>query len=411
MPSDSKQKNKVAQAVRELKLHVSAADIVAKTGLSTEGVASSLNELASETLATLEVSRTGEICYRFPPSFAYAHLTHGVKRFAQKTFSEVSSKAYAIFRFSFGVSLFVSMVAVSLLMMVFYSVTSVFFGTYESLTEMWKDYFRFFSAIGSRVVRSPDATKEQIGKAAFFIMAEACWSLLFGEPNPNINLEEERWRLIAQMIRLNEGVILPEHLGPYMSNPKNDYRGFFRVLAKFNGYPIVSESNGILFYFPSLRDRNPEQTYALMPEHLLESKWPFSRLSKDHTRIVLLVAAFNLFGSFFFCLFFLLAARTHSGQALFFFVLALYSSLFFIVPAIRYAVLQLINSRIAKRNERVLESEVILGNPSPETLQRLMEAENMRKANASTSANGIIYTTSDNYLDQLTTDEWLKGQS
>lgn len=397
--------------MRELKLRVSAADIVAKTGLSLESVTASLNQLASETLATLEVSRTGEICYRFPPSFAYSYLTQGVRLFAKKTAGELFKEAYSIFKFSFGVSLFVSMIAVSLLMMIFYSISSVFFGTYESLAAMWQDYFSFFSQIGSRIVKSTDGTKEQIGKAALFILAEACWSLLFGEPNPNANLEEERWRLIAQMIRLNEGVILPEHLGPYMSNPANDYRGFFRVLAKFDGYPIVSETNNILFYFPSLCDRNPEQTYALMPEHLLEINWPYSRLSKDHARVVLLVAAFNLFGSFFFCLFFLMAARNHAGHALFFFILALYSSLFFVVPAIRYLVLKAINNSIAKRNERVLESEAILGNPSEETLKRLMEAENMRKVNARASQKGIVYTTSDNYLDQMTTEDWLKGQS
>jgi hypothetical protein len=411
VPSDSNQKNKVAQAVRELKLHVSAADIVAKTGFSLDGVTAALNQLASETLATLEVSRTGEICYRFPPSFAYSHLTHGLQRFAQKSASELFSKAYAVFKFSFGISLFVSMVAVSLLMMIFYSISSVFFGTFESLAEMWQDYFRFFSTIGSRIVSSAGGTPLETGKAAFFKLAEACWSLLFGEPNPNTEIEDERWRLIAQMIRLNEGVILPEHLGSYMSNPANDYRGYFRVLAKFAGYPVVSETNNILFYFPSLCDRNPHQTYALMPEHLLENQWPFSKISRDHARVVLLVAAFNLFGSFFFCLFFLMAARSHSGHALFFFFLALYSSLFFVVPAIRYLVLKMINKSIAKRNVRVLESEAILGNPSPDTLKKLKEAENMRKANASTSANGIIYTTSDNYLDQMTTDEWLKGQS
>jgi hypothetical protein len=236
-----------------------------------------------------------------------------------------------------------------------------------------------------------------------------CFLFLFGEPNPNAQIDEERWRLLAQVIRLNEGVILPEHLGPYLGKDPNDEKELFKVLLKFGGKPVVSDKGVIVYIFPTMSDKSDSgDSYVMMPEKLLETPVRFLPISKERVRPVLMLACFTLVGSLFFFWLLLCGSLKHSAHATFFFCLAVYSTLFFAIPAVRFAIVGEINKAIAKRNARAVSFEERLGQPDRELLEKLCEAESMRGSELQKSKDRIIYSTEKDYLEQINTEDFLR---
>ena len=79
---------------------------------------------------------------------------------------------------------------------------------------------------------------------------ESVFSFLFGDGNPNYNLEEKRWQDIGAVIRNNQGAITAEQIAPYLDNVTSlnqeteDY--ILPVLARFNGYPQVSPEGNLI---------------------------------------------------------------------------------------------------------------------------------------------------------------------
>lgn len=49
---------------------------------------------------------------------------------------------------------------------------------------------------------------------------ESVYSFVFGDGDPNFNLEERRYRQIAQLIRENGGAVTAEQLAPYLARPR-----------------------------------------------------------------------------------------------------------------------------------------------------------------------------------------------
>jgi hypothetical protein len=81
----------------------------------------------------------------------------------------------------------------------------------------------------------------------------------------------------------------------------------------------------------------------------------------------------------------------------FFFV---YSILCLLVPAVRSLILRVLNNRIKLSNQRAHEYEQRLGNPSPELVAKLEDAERMRQSTPRVESGGVIYTTAKDLLDQ-----------
>jgi hypothetical protein len=60
--------------------------------------------------------------------------------------------------------------------------------------------------------RARIADKEELG------FLESVYSFLFGDGNPNYDLEEKRWQAIAAVIRKHQGVVTAEQITPFLDD-------------------------------------------------------------------------------------------------------------------------------------------------------------------------------------------------
>src|ERR1700733_5593208 len=103
-------KKKVLQAIRALGNQVTVPDVVAKTGLSLYEASETMTTIASETEASLQVTASGDIVYRFPAHFYYLYFARGLERFFSKASRKLANAAFFLFKISFGLILLFSVI-------------------------------------------------------------------------------------------------------------------------------------------------------------------------------------------------------------------------------------------------------------------------------------------------------------
>jgi len=403
--SASTRKRTIIKAIRELNNRVTVADVVATTGLPLNEVTEELNSVAAQSQATLDVTDVGEVFYNFPPNFAMAYYAQGVKRVLLNAWNSIFKVLFFLFRISFGITLLLSFLFIFGTILLFQTVIAAGMGASHEVGAMWGDFGYLIKRIAMQDIvlwKKHDPSQEDApsGKSKQGFLLD-CYSFLFGEGNPNEQLSENRWKLLAQVIRLNEGIIIAEHLPPYTGRPADDEPALFQVLSKFSGYPRLSESGQLIYVFPDMQQRSTNVSYTFMPEYIEEKPWQFSKMSPQALRPVLALAIGNFLGSLFFWWLCLFTHRVSKPPALFLFF-AIYGTLFVLVPIIRLAIIRILNWRIARRNEMSRGFENLIGSPDKEVKSKLEDAEKIRRAFGAIPGNNIVYTTQKDYLEQLT---------
>jgi len=398
-------KDQTIKAIQRLGNKVTAADVVAKTGLALDEANQLLATIAAETAATLEVNSNGEIIYRFPSNFSYIYLSRGLARIVSLCLGRLLTWLFLLFKISFGLVLVVSMVFVFGLILIIRSIASVCTDQSDSILPMWSEFFHAivsfvrFDVHNLKRWNEPSSDPDAEENRGFLF---DCYLFLFGPGNPNEHIQQERWQLIAQAIRLNEGVIVAEHLTPYTGLPPDHEQAIFAVLAKFGGYPAVSDSGEIIYVFPMLSVRSEVDSYAHIAPLLEEREWMFSGLSRRALNSVVMLATANIVGAAFFVFVFNFLGAAHAKQLnLFNFVVA-YGLSFLIVPLVRFCAISFKNKAIRQRNDLAASYEQRLGNPDPELLRKLEDAEKMRRTATIPQSKQIVYRTDVDYLEQLT---------
>lgn len=222
LPSQS-----VIQAVENKKGGpVLASDLAATAGISLSQARQDLTALASLAQGDIAVSNDGDLLYKFPSNLSGALSQNSAKYNALQTFRKIWPGLYWAIRVSFGVTLLVSLVAI-------FS-TIVFINSSSSSSDddrrddrrsggglgggfsyFWGPspfdffYYRPYGYYGyygqPQQVRDP----EDMG---FF---ESVFSYVFGDGDPNPNLDERRLSLVANLIRQNNGAVTAEQLAPF----------------------------------------------------------------------------------------------------------------------------------------------------------------------------------------------------
>jgi hypothetical protein len=196
----------------------------------------------------------------FSPGFQNNYLATGIRAFAEKAGRLLFE--YLLFHSQnfFGVILLASLAVVIFAVMLTIFVTT--FGTEKKNKQqpfldllILRDLIFWQPNRAKRLPGQPlSATVEQIKNDNFLIN---CFSFLFGDKNPNAEIEEKQWRLIAQLIHNNKGVVTAEQLAPFMlreiSTKDNNEDFVLPVLCRFDGRPEVSETGSIIYLFPSLQ--------------------------------------------------------------------------------------------------------------------------------------------------------------
>ncbi|MFS8815122.1 hypothetical protein ACVW0Q_000336 [Thermostichus sp. MS-CIW-21] len=407
----------VIDAVEQLGLRVTLGDIASSTGLALEEAKQELLKLAQKAGGHLQVSRQGEIAYVFPPDFRDILK----RREQQDRLAALRRKLWGGFlyglRISFGILLVVSIILITLALIALQMASSreegsgsrsrsreVGFFYFPNLwvgNPFWSPY-PYYGGYSGRA--QPRREKSEMN------FLEAVYSFLFGDGDPNANLEEERYALIGQVIRANGGVIAAEQVLPYLDvepgSPALEYEDYMLpILLKFDGQPEVSEDGDIVYRFPELQVAASERRSKKIPEVLQEKPWVFSRATPEQLTLAAGLGVLNfLLAAILYGAREEVAAAAGSNAFLAFIYpligfLFLYGTLFLAVPAVRWLTLQFRNQGVERRNRIRRFWQERLKRPSEALLRKLDFARRFRRQEVVRESD-TIYSTERDLIEQ-----------
>ena len=367
--------NDVMKAVESLKYRVTVGDVAARSGLNLAVAEQGLLALASETQAHLQVSEAGEIAYEFPRNFRSVVRNKYWQLRAKALASKIWTVAFYLIRVSFGIMLMLSIALIFLAILALTIAASSqgggdrddrrgggFGGFYISPFNFFY-LFDFNYARGRRRYPnrrpSPNGYRSGNAEGERLNFLEAIFSFLFGDGNPNANLDARRWQEIGKVINNNGGVVVAEQIAPYLDDlgteAEQEYEDYMLpVLSRFNGRPEVSPTGEFVYHFPELQVSALDRGKATVSAYLKEAKRRFTSATSDQVMIAIGLGAVNLIGA--------LVLQNMLREAVviggfvgfvqsIFWVLLAYGVAFLATPLIRYYWMLWRNGKIEARNE------------------------------------------------------------
>jgi hypothetical protein len=400
------------QSIERLQYQATPGEFAVQAGLPLATVERDLQQLAIAVGGHLQVATTGEIVYKYPSNFRTILYNKSVWLQVKKYTDFIWKIIFYLIRMSFGLALLASLSIVVLTILIISIATmlsdndggGIDFGDWggsggNSSTSSWGGGWWYFDWGGSN--RSVDAVEStgKLKKPQLNFLG-AVFSFLFGEANPNANLEELRWRSIGQVIRKNQGAITAEQVAPYMeeASPQSEDH-ILPVLVRFNGIPEVSEIGDIVYRFPDTQTVAQQRKFKHLPPYLQEKTRRFSGATKEQAGLICALGALNFAGIFFIGA--LLKGAASVGLVFFvssiYGLLATYAIGFVTIPLIRLLWLKWTNSRMATRNEKRRQRLTWLH--SADATRKLDFAQQFQ-VQKTLSADDILYNTEEDLLDQ-----------
>jgi hypothetical protein len=395
------------KAVEELGYRVTCGDVVTHTGIYLEEVRAGLLTLANQTGGHLQVTDTGEIIYVLAPDFRQILQRKYFRLQFKAWFDRFAKVGFYLIRISFGILLISS---ISIVYLAILAITlAAIFGTESDLDcgdcggSCVLDIFNWGGNNTSSTIITEDAAIRQKSQRKRLNFLEAVFSVLFGDGNPNADLEQRRWSYIGNLIHRQKGVAIGEQIAPYLDNVgqgfDREYENYMLpVLTKFNGIPEVSPTGQLVYHFPdlqaTLKDRSTDFTRT--PKSLRERKWKFSKATPIQIRwsIVLFVA--NLIGiGILGTMLGGMSSALVSGTMT---VLSLYGVGLIVIPSCRYFWVKSQDRQVRERNSLRLH-EVKLLQQGDLIQEKLAYARQFAKQ-YKISDRDIIYTTEEDVLPQ-----------
>jgi hypothetical protein len=394
------------KSLEKLQYQATPGELSIQTGLPLAIVEKDLQQLAIAVGGHLQVSNAGEVIYKYPSDFQNILRQKFVWLQVQEWLQKIWKVIFYLVRVSFGIVLIAS---VALILLSIFALS--FFnneGDGIDLGEIdlggsgdsgggggfiwwWFDWGHD---------GSPQPQRKRGKKLSFL---NAVYSFLFGDGNPNANLEELRWRSIGQVIRKNRGAITAEQVAPYLDNvsPYNEDH-ILPVLLRFNGLPEVSPVGDLVYRFPDSQTFAQQRKFKHIQPYLKEKIWKFSAASTSQKWTISLLAAVNFGGALFLGL--LLKGLAVKGgiiavAASLYWVILLYAIGFISIPIGRWLWLQWANGKIRVRNQLRSQHLAQLAAGSEDLTRKLQFAENFQAEQIITAAD-LAYTTEDDLLDQ-----------
>lgn len=415
----------VMKAVEQLDYRVTVGDVASQAGLDINFAQAGLLTLASETGGHLQVSDNGEVVYLFSKDFRSILRNKYFWLQVQETWEKVWRILFYIIRISFGIVLVASillMMAAIILIMIAASASkdgdsdgggdgggfgmpNIWFNPFSIFwySDPYYGYDRDYrNDRGDRPSPPSNKTGEPEPEMNFLM---AIFSFIFGDGNPNHNLEERRWQVVGKAIANNNGAVVAEQIAPYLDKLDADEDYMIPVLSRFNGYPQVSPAGELIYHFPELQTTAQQRRPQSVPAYFKEKLWQFSRATSGQLTlagglgIVNIIAAVAL-GS-------LLQGGTIAAQlgGLVGFVGSIYGILlaygigFLAIPLIRYFWMQLKNKGINDRNNQRQKVANRLNQVDATVKEKIIFAQQFA-AQKIISSEDLAYTTETDLLDQ-----------
>lgn len=403
----------IMQAVEQLGYRVTVGDVAAKAGLDVNLAQRELLTLASEAGGNLQVAESGDIAYLFPNNFRDILRNKFLRLQLQEWWQKIWRILFYLIRISFGI------VLVASILLIFVAITILLSsgsdnngggggegggggggrgGGFFFFPYFWNDLLWIFYWNNNEPYYQQRS--RLTGQKPQMSFLEAVFSFIFGDGNPNHNLEERKWSDIATAIRNNRGAVVAEQIAPYLDNLGQGYAREYEeymlpALARFDGRPEVSPQGQIVYHFPQLQITATERNSQPVAAYLREMLWRFSNASSGQIILAAGLGAVNLVGA-------LVLGNLLSNSAIASGFIGLVSAIypmiliygvgFLAIPLIRYFWIQWKNSRIEARNQERQQRAMLLNEPDANLLQKLAYAREFAAENVLTGEN-LAYTT------------------
>ncbi|OLP16152.1 hypothetical protein BST81_22375 [Leptolyngbya sp. 'hensonii'] len=413
----------IMQAVEKLGYRVTTGDVATQAGLEVNLAQQGLLALASEAGGHLQVSESGEIVYLFPKNFRSILQNKYFRLRLQEWWQKVWRVLFYLIRISFGIVLILSIILIVVTIIVIITATNSSRDSDDRhdsgggggaiyMPHFWfgPDFFWIFYP--DYYDRRYEQRYSQFNQEPQMNFLEAVFSFIFGDGNPNFNLEERRWQTIAAVIRNNKGAVTAEQIAPYLDSTGQGFAQEYEeymlpVLARFDGRPEVSPEGDIVYHFPELQTTAAGQRSKSVPAYLEEKPWRFSEAGSGQLMLAAGLGAVNLIGAL------VLGAMLRDGivaaklGGLVAFTQSIYGLLlgygvgFLGIPLIRYFWVQWRNRQIEARNkERRIRSLQLNRADENEPLQRKLKYARQFANETVIRQEDLAYTTETDLLEQ-----------
>ncbi len=395
-------------AVEQLGYRVTGSDVATQIGIHLEEARSGLLALANQTGGHLAVTDTGEIIYALPRDFRQILLRKSIRLRFQAWLSQIWAVVFYLIKISFGILLIAS-IAIVYLTILGLSCSSDggdcgdFGGCVLDLGNWGNGSSSESNASSdqrSAATTTPIRAKTQRKSMNFL---EAVFSVLFGDGDPNADLERRRWSYIGNTIHRNQGAVIGEQIAPFLDNLGVGYDREYEtymlpVLTKFNGIPEVSPTGQLVYHFPDLQTtlRDAPNEFTRVPQTLRERKWKFSLATPTQTNGAISLCIANLVGITVLGIMLGGAGGGFVGTVLT--LLAIYGIGLGVIPVCRYLWVDRQNRQVQQRNHYRQQQVKLL--QQDESIQAKLDyAQQFAKQHQITDRD-IIYTTTEDTLDQ-----------
>ena len=409
---------KILKSIEKLDYRVTVGDVAAQAGLELNFAQQGLIALASEAGGHLQVAESGDVVYLFPKNFRSILRNKYWQLRWQQTWAKIWKVLFYIIRISFGIVLIASillmMVAIIAIIVAMNSSNderqgnrgrSYGGGGFFFMPRFWiGDIFWWFDPGYNR--RRRQRRKQTSGNYQMNFL-ESVFSFLFGDGDPNADLEEKRYSTIAAVIQANQGAVIGEQIAPYVDRADEDEDYMIPILSRFNGYPEVSPQGEIVYYFPELQVMASHRKTPSVSSigYLKEKLWQFSQADGSQITLAAGLGVLNI------VLAFVLEGLLQDGaiaaelggivafaDSISWFLLG-YGVLYLLIPLVRYFWIKGRNPKIADRNEARKQRAIAISQPSQSLRQKLSYASQFARQKV-IGEGDITYTTEDDLLDQ-----------
>lgn len=408
---------------------VTDADIAVSAGIGVDEARRELLSLARLVGGELEVSSKGDILYSFEPGVRGALSAASGRARRREAWKVWKPRLAKVVRLGFGAALISSLLVVTTAITVLATASSssdndqrnggsrgrtVYVSNSLSPFDIW-----YYS-------QRPPALPASGGQRRMNFL-EACFSFVFGDGDPNAELEQTRWRLVGQLIREQGGAVTAEQLAPLLE-PEGvpaadgtadgggvnvDESFVLPALTHFSGVPtVVSDEGGnarLIYTFPELTttaggEGSDNLASAVRDGALAEQPIPFSTAEPDQLVGVGALGVANL-GAVLYLGRLLQVVRAAGGAAALagssaglytavsaiFPLLGAYAAFFVAAPLLRSVALKKANDARERRNALRAQWSKALAMRTPQLARKLKAARaaapELRRI-ASAAANG-----------------------
>ena len=411
----------IMQAVERLNYRVTVGDVATQAGLNVNLAQQGLLTLASEAGGHLQVAESGEVVYLFPSNFRTLLQSKYLQLQLREWWDKIWKVLFYLIRISFGIVLVASIALILLSIVIIITAASSSRdgndrqdsgGGAIFMPNVWfgPDLFWLFSPNYYDRPHQFSRSRTRYDDQPKMNFLEAIFSFLFGDGNPNVDLEERRWQAIGTVIRNQRGAIVAEQIAPYLDNLGQGYRREYEeymlpVLTRFNGQPEVSPDGDIVYHFPELQATATQSRPKSVAAYFQEFPWRFSQASSGQLIAAAALGGVNFIGAL--ALGKLLAdgsaAVALGGLVAFvqsiYWVLLGYGSAFLALPLVRYFWIQWRNGKIAARNAARQEEAVRLNQADARLHNKIIYAQQFASETV-IGTDDLAYTTEQDLLEQ-----------